>query len=110
MTRPDGYSAADTAGAREQLVQDVRAVIADTDRLLQALAQGGEQQAAELRAKMTQNLRTATARLDTLENDVAERAGAAARQARGYAREHPWQALGVAAGIGLLAGLALGRR
>ena len=34
----------------------------------------------------------------------------AARDADGYVREHPWQAVGIAAGVGLLLGILISRR
>ena len=41
---------------------------------------------------------------------VAERAQQAARYTDEYVHENPWRAIGVAAGIGLLLGLMIGRR
>lgn len=100
----------DESAARDALMADIRAVMTDTDRLLHALGDSGGQQATELRARLSQNLREARARLDALQGDVARRTAAATHEAEDYLRRHPWQAAGIAAGLGLLAGLALRRR
>ena len=44
------------------------------------------------------------------EQEVLTRAKEAARDADGYVREHPWQAVGIAAGVGLLLGILISRR
>lgn len=96
--------------ARERLVRDINTVMADTDRLLQSLEQGGEREVAAVWAKMAENLRAARSCVDALEKEMKRSAAAAASGARAYASTHPWQLLGIAAGVGLLAGLSLRRR
>ena len=49
-------------------------------------------------------------RIDAVENDAVRRAKEVAGAADVYVRENPWQAVGVAAGIGLLLGVMLSRR
>lgn len=95
---------------REKLVADINAVVADTDQLLRSLADEGSSQAGEVLAKAEQNLKLARDRLDELEQSVARNTRMAAQTADTYVREHPWQALGAAAGIALLAGFLLRQR
>jgi ElaB/YqjD/DUF883 family membrane-anchored ribosome-binding protein len=45
-----------------------------------------------------------------MSDDASERAKAAAKVTDDYVRDNPWQAIGIAAAIGFLAGLALSRR
>jgi ElaB/YqjD/DUF883 family membrane-anchored ribosome-binding protein len=64
----------------------------------------------EVRARAEQTVREARSRLDEVEQHTLRRVRDAATEAEGYVRDNPWQALGVAAGVGLLLGLLLGRR
>jgi ElaB/YqjD/DUF883 family membrane-anchored ribosome-binding protein len=48
--------------------------------------------------------------LHDLSDDASESARAAARVTDDYVRDNPWQAIGIAAAVGFLAGLALSRR
>jgi len=99
-----------TAVTREKLAADLRAVIDDTEELLRATAgQAGEKvQAARARAEET--LRSAKGRLIELGEAGAEKAKAAAKATDSYVHENPWQAVGVAAGVGFLIGMLLGRK
>ncbi len=49
-------------------------------------------------------------RLVEAEEVLLEKSRAAARATDAYVHESPWTAIGIAAGIGLVVGLALGRR
>jgi ElaB/YqjD/DUF883 family membrane-anchored ribosome-binding protein len=48
--------------------------------------------------------------LSELEQDVTARAREAAQKTNAYVHENPWPSIGVAAGVGFLVGLLLGRR
>jgi ElaB/YqjD/DUF883 family membrane-anchored ribosome-binding protein len=100
----------ETAVARQKLASDLRAVIDDTQELLNATSgQAGEKiHAARVRAEET--LRAARARLGELGEAGVEKAKAAARATDTYVHENPWPAIGVAAGVGLLVGWILGRK
>lgn len=100
----------DTTVTRERLAADLRAVISDTEALLGATAgQAGEKiHAARVRAEET--LRSAKARLAELGEAGVEKAKAAAKATDTYVHENPWQAVGVAAGVGFLVGWLLGRK
>ena len=70
------------------LMDDLRAVIADAEELLRATADQAGPRVQEAR----------------------ERLGGAGRQLDAQVREHPWAAIGIAAGLGLLAGILLSRK
>ena len=55
-------------------------------------------------------LLTAKLRLQELEGQAVDRAKEAARATDDYVHSHPWQAIGIAAGIGVAIGLLLNRR
>ena len=98
------------AVSREKLAADLKAVISDTEELLKATAgQAGERvHAARTRAEET--LRSAKQRLAELGEAGMEQAKAAAKATDNYVHENPWPAVGVAAGVGFLVGLLLGRK
>ena len=104
MTTPD------LTPAREPLLSELQAVIADADELLKATtgATGEKIQAAREKAEAT--LRAARAKLGNLDDAVVAQAKEAARTADEYVREHPWGAVGIAAVAGLLLGVLISRR
>ena len=95
---------------REKLLADLKAVIADCEELLRMSAGQTGQKAAELRQRMQRRLQDARARLAHLQNMAVDRAMDAGQVADGYVHARPWQAIGVAAGMGLALGLLIGSR
>ena len=59
---------------------------------------------------MTQRLATARADLARLQSQAATSAREAGKAADQYVHEHPWTAVGIGAGIGLVLGLLISRR
>ena len=96
--------------SREQLVRDFKVLVADAEALLKATAgQCGEAMAA-MRARATESLANAKVKLNELEEVAVVKAKAAAAATDQYVHEKPWQAVGIAAGVGLIIGLLIGRR
>lgn len=94
----------------DQLVADLQTVIRDAESLLRATAAQTGDKIDEARARAEESLRKAKVRLGELENDALERAQELATEAEAYVRDNPWQAVGWAAGVGLVLGLLIGRR
>ena len=94
----------------DQLIDDLTAVIRDAENLLRATVAETEGTVGEVRARAEESVRQAKARLAGIEEETLEGARAAAGEADEYVRGHPWQAVGIAAGIGLVIGLLIGRR
>ena len=78
---------------------DLRDVVAEAQALLDAAGIDGAAAAAQVHDKVADELDRARQTLRELEED-----------ARGYVRENPWQALSLAAAVGLLVGLLVARR
>lgn len=95
---------------REDLVSDMKLVLSDVEAMLQQAAGAGTAQAHELRERAQAALHTTQARLRDLQTTTKEGAAAAARTTDDWVHGHPWQAIGVAAGVGVLVGLLVGRR
>lgn len=90
--------------AKDQLVTDFRAVIADADELLRATAGEAGEKASAARAKIQTRLNEAKIRLAEVEKNVVTTAREAAKKTDVAVHENPWTAVGVAAGVGFLAG------
>lgn len=71
--------------------------------------QGGEK-LAEVRAKAEESLRVAKARMLDAQEALILKTKAAAKATDVYVHENPWNAVGVAAGLGVLIGFLIGRR
>jgi ElaB/YqjD/DUF883 family membrane-anchored ribosome-binding protein len=93
---------------REKLLRDFNLVVADTEELLKSAATAGGDKANVWRTQVEQNLKAAKEKLVQLEHEAVEKAKVTARATDNYVHQNPWQAIGVAAGVSVLAGLALG--
>src|SRR5512147_1991430 len=103
-----------TKVSADQLIDDLQTVIRDAESLLGATAaRGGEvigEKIQEVRARAEASVRQAKDRLAGIEEDAMERAQELAGDANDYVRGNPWQAVGIAAVVGLLLGLLVSRR
>jgi len=95
---------------RERLARDLRSVVEDAEQLLKHAAAGTGQAYDEARVRLEQTLRGARGELAEFEQAVKERVMQAGMATDGYVRSHPWEAVGIGAGVGLLVGLLLARR
>ena len=95
---------------REDLVSDVKLVLNDVETMLQQAANAGEAQAKELRDRAEAALRATQAKLREIQTTAKERTSAAAKSTDDWVHGHPWRAIGIAAGVGLIVGLLVGRR
>lgn len=99
-----------TISEQQQLVSDMKSVIADAEDMLHATADQAGEKIATLRARIQDRLKGAKLRLGEAEAVLREKTLAAARATDNYVHESPWTAIGIAAGVGLLVGLIIGRR
>jgi ElaB/YqjD/DUF883 family membrane-anchored ribosome-binding protein len=89
-------------GTKEKLVQDLMTLVNDAETLVKAA--GGQ-----LADKSKTELATALDRVKTSCRRMQDHAIAGARSADQVIREHPYQSIGVAFGIGLLIGVLVNR-
>lgn len=85
--------------ATDKLMNELREVVAAAEELLKATAGEQGERLEEIRARTEESLRAARERLE-----------GAGIQLNDQVHEHPWTAVGIAAGIGLVLGLLLGRK
>jgi ElaB/YqjD/DUF883 family membrane-anchored ribosome-binding protein len=99
-----------THSHRDKLMADLQLVLADAEALLAATAGDASGNVAELRERVKATLSRAKTGVMDAQAQVVDSAKAAAKATDGYVQENPWQSVGVAAGVGLLLGLLIGRR
>lgn len=99
-----------TTAQRDKLMADLKLVIADTEELLRVTAGQAGEQAKEMRGRMQTRIDQAKASLVQMQDASLAKAKAAGHAADEYVHDNPWKAIGAAAGVGLIAGLLIGRR
>ena len=104
MTTPD------TTVTKEKLAQDLKAVISDAEELLRATASQAGEKVSAAREKIQDSLRHAKVKLAEVEDILIDKGKLAARATDEYVHDHPWRAVGIAAGIGLIIGMLISRR
>lgn len=90
----------------EKLVGDLRMLSHDAEAVLQATAGQAGEKMTELRGRLSSTLESAKATYRRLE----EKTIAGAKVADKTIREHPYESMGVAFGVGLLIGVLVSRR
>jgi ElaB/YqjD/DUF883 family membrane-anchored ribosome-binding protein len=83
----------------DRFMDELRNVIANAEELLRVTADQAGPKVQEVRARAEESLRAAREQLQ-----------GAGKQLDAHVRENPWAAVGVAAAIGLLAGILLSRK
>jgi ElaB/YqjD/DUF883 family membrane-anchored ribosome-binding protein len=96
--------------SRDKMVSDVKVVIDDAQELLKLTAGETSGKLAEVRTRLGARLASAKERLIDVEHAMVEKSKVAAKATDAYVHDHPWQSVGVAAGVGFLIGLLVGRR
>ena len=89
-----------TTEANERLVKDLKAVVSDAEALLMATAGQAGEKLTEIRGRLEEALESAKATYDSLEDKACDTVKATDR----CIRDHPYETIGVAFGVGLLLG------
>lgn len=95
--------------SKDKLMEDLRMVVADAEDLLKATANQADERIAAARNKASGSLREAKARLADAQATAVERIKLAAQKPDKYVHEKPWQSVGIAATVGILIGVLIGR-
>lgn len=94
---------------KEKLAADLKALTSDVEELLKATASQTGESLAELRQRLEKKLENGRKTLSEQEKALVDKAEEARASAEAYIRENPWTTVGIAAGVGLVLGLLLGR-
>ncbi len=96
--------------SKDKLVSDLKVVVADAEELLKLTAGQAGEKLTDVRSRLGRRLEAAKERIASAETAIRERTKQAAHATDDYVHDHPWQAVGVAAGLAFLLGLLAGRR
>ncbi len=99
-----------TEQSRTKLVDEFSAVLTEAEDMLKRAANETGEKAKDLRSQVEAKLLHAKLRLQEIEGQAVDRAKEAARVTDDYVHDHPWQAIGIAAAVGFVAGLLMNRR
>ena len=95
---------------KDKLFSDLQTVIEDAEALLQATASQTGEKIEAVRARAKASVNQARERLSKIQKKTTDQARQAAESADEYVHKNPWQAVGMAAGLGLLLGILINRR
>jgi len=93
------------AVSRDKLVEDFKVLSKDVQELLKATASVVGEKAADARVKVEESLKVAQNKLADAQDIVKAKGKEAVAVTDEYVRENPWNAVGIAAGVGFLLGL-----
>lgn len=111
MTAKKSDIASEVASASsDQLIGEFKALMADAEALIQATEGHADGAIGSIRSKALETIAGAKESISGLEGALTDKAKAVAEGADDFVHRNPWEAVGVAAGIGLLIGLFIRRR
>lgn len=90
----------------ERLVNDLKRIVTDSEELLHATKDAVGEKAQECRRRLTNTLEAAKRTCHRLEETARE----GAKIADQTIREHPYESIGLALGLGLIIGLLVSRK
>ena len=96
--------------ARASASSELKSLLADVEEVLRHVAKVSNADIAKVRGKVEDTLASAKSTLADAADQTRAGVRDAVQSADDTVRESPWVAVGVAAGIGVLIGLALGKR
>jgi ElaB/YqjD/DUF883 family membrane-anchored ribosome-binding protein len=89
---------------------DMRTLVKDAQDLFREASHATGEKAEELRARGLGLLDNALEKAHEVQAIAVEKGKAAAHTTDEFVHEHPWKAVGIAAGIGLVFGMLISRR
>lgn len=95
---------------QKRLAQDFKALVNDAEELLRHAAQGADEGYNQARGRLERSLKIARKELEVMEEAMLDSARRAGRATDDYVHQHPWQSIGIGAGVGLLLGMLISRR
>ncbi len=95
---------------RAPKARDVRNQLSEAEFMLGQVGKASGEMASGLLSQVEDRLLSAVGAVQGLQQDAVDRARAAGRVADDYVSDNPWRMVGVAAALGLLVGVLVGRR
>jgi ElaB/YqjD/DUF883 family membrane-anchored ribosome-binding protein len=95
----------DASASRDKLVEDVKVLSKDVQELLKATASVMGEKAAEARVKVQDSLKVAQDKFGIVHEKARAKGQEAFNASDAYIHDNPWNAVGIAAGVGFLLGI-----
>lgn len=96
--------------SQNRLRRDFRAVVDDAEALLRHAVRDAGEGYEDARGRLERSLKTARTELENMEQAVLDNARRAKEATNEYVHQHPWQSMGIGAGVGLLLGMLISRK
>lgn len=109
-TNYEAIEKAHSALARERVMDDLQTLTRDAEDLLKATAGDVSDKAKEARSRVAAALERAKTTCTHLQEQTVATAKAAAKKADTVIRDHPYESIGLAFGVGLLIGVLVARK
>jgi ElaB/YqjD/DUF883 family membrane-anchored ribosome-binding protein len=109
-TNYEAIEKAHSAIAHERVMADLQTLTRDAEDLLKATTGDVSEKAKEARSRVAAALERAKTTCVHLQEQTVATAKAAARKADTAIRDHPYESIGVAFGVGLLIGVLVTRK
>jgi ElaB/YqjD/DUF883 family membrane-anchored ribosome-binding protein len=100
----------DAQVSRDKIKSDLKTVLSDMDEYLRATASQTGEKIGVIRERLQEHMHRAKDRLADTREIVVDKTKEAAKATDEYVHDNPWRAVGIAAGIGLIIGMLIGRR
>ena len=101
-------SKASTAGT-DQLIGEFKALMHDAEALIHGTEGHLDGALGTIRSKAAETLADLKEKIEDYEDVITDKAKAVAQDADNFVHRNPWEAVGVAAGLGLLIGIFIRR-
>jgi ElaB/YqjD/DUF883 family membrane-anchored ribosome-binding protein len=94
---------------KQKIIEDIKVLLNDSEELVRLSASLPAEGVDALRMRLRDHVEAARNALESAQSSAQERYRASLDGTVQYTRDNPWQALGIAAGIGFLAGILVSR-
>ena len=99
-----------TSQEQEKVISGLKHGLDAAEELLREAAQSTGDRATELRERAMASLKSTREDLLVAQETALQKGKQAVRVTDDYVHDNPWQAVGIAAGVGLVLGLLIARR
>jgi ElaB/YqjD/DUF883 family membrane-anchored ribosome-binding protein len=100
----------DPQTSRDKIKGDLKTIMSDMDDYLRATASQTGEKIGAIRERLQEHMQRAKVRLADTTEIVVDKTKEAAKATDEYVHDNPWRAVGIAAGVGLIIGMLIGRR
>jgi ElaB/YqjD/DUF883 family membrane-anchored ribosome-binding protein len=94
----------------DNILDEFSGMLGEAEDMLKRASQETGEKARDLRSQVETKLLHAKLRLQELQGQAMDQASQAARATDDLVHDYPWQAIGIAAAVGFVAGLMINRK